>query len=181
MKALESQFYLKRDIANFIFIRSAIPGDDLQVGDLLAYSYLPTEKNSLQAYEQSESEQNLRDVRTKRVHGIVRVLELGYKVIGTYTLIPPNSSLDESWTYNTATLCHMAIDPDYRGLRLSINLLNDAIEVARKWQVEKICIQICSDALNIARLFEKFGFIRDKIGDMNYFSYKMKGYSYPLA
>lgn len=177
-----SELLKRRDLSNFVRLRTSHPGDDLAVGDLLARSFRETYARKLpSAVCPPEQENELRDVHSRRLNGVVRVIELGFQIIGTYSLIAPKSDLDESWTSNTCTLRCVALDPHFHSLKLSEQLLKDAVEIAERWKTEGICLHVQSGAEGVANLYMRFGFERSEVGDKVWFGSRIKGYFLKLV
>lgn len=181
-KMLAENLVTRRDVKNFISVRAAYPGDDLAIGELLVQSFreaylkkLPTVMTT------AEREIELRDVHSRRRQGVVRVLELGFQIIGTYSLIPPEAPLDASWTPNTCTLRCLAIHPRFHSLKLSEQLISDAIGMVRSWRSAKICLHVQAGARGVAHLYTRFGFGRDERGDGFYMGNVIEGYVLDLT
>ena len=167
----------RRDLLNFVRLRNAHPGDDLNVGDLLVRSFRETYAQKLpEVLTTPARELELRDVHSRRLNGLVRIVELGFQVIATYSLIAPGHALDESWTPNTCTLRCVAVDPRFHSLQLSETLLQDAFDMARKWRAAKICLHVQAGADGVARLYERFGFVRSMEGDKVCHGNPIQGY-----
>lgn len=167
----------RRDLTNFMKIRTAHPGDDLVVGELLVKSFRETYAQKLPTISTTlEREIELRDVNSRRINGVVRISELGFQVIGSYSLMSPGSALDESWTPMTCTLRCVAIDPQFHSLKLSEKLIFDAIGVAKNWNAAGIALHVQAGADGVARLYEQFGFERDRRGDKKCMGHPIDGY-----
>jgi GNAT superfamily N-acetyltransferase len=174
---LGNELLKKRDLSNFISLRTAHPGDDLAVGDLLARSFRETYLKKLPGLvTPEEREIELRDVNIRRRNGIVRIMELGFQIIGTYSLIQAGGALDDSWTANTCTLRCLAIHPRFHSLRLSDQLLNDAIGIAKQWHADSICLHVQGGAFGVAKLYEHVGFERQLEGDKVIHGNPIEGY-----
>lgn len=177
-----AQLLLRRDLINFVRLRTGHPGDDLSIGDLLVESFKETYAKKLPTViTNHEREIELRNVASRRQNGVVRIIELGFQIIGTYSLLSPNSPLDESWTPNTCTLRCVAIAPQFHSLQLSEKLVADAIDVAKHWRADHICLHVQSGADGVARLYEKFGFRRAPEGDKLALGNQIEGYLLNLA
>ncbi len=176
-EAKRAELLQRRDLINFIRVRHAHPGDDHLVGELLSKSFRETYAKKIpDLLTPPERERELRDVKTRREHGVVRVVELGFQLIGTYALIPPTAALSEGWREGAATLRCLAIDPAFHSLKLSERLLTDSVEQARLWSCAGICLHVQSGALGVARLYEQFGFTRDSLGDKLSMGSLIEGY-----
>lgn len=172
----------RRDLSNFVKIRTAFPGDDLNLGDMLVRTFRETYSRKLpNLITTDQREMELRDVHSRRLNGVVRVLELGFQLIGTYSLMAPQSALDDSWTPSTCTLRCVAVDPGFHSLRLSERLLEDAMMRARDWRAEAVCLHVQSGATGVAKLYERFGFQRDPRGDKTSYGYQIEGYLLALS
>lgn len=171
----------RRDLTNFLRLRSAHPGDDIAVGELLVTSFKETYAKKLPyVITSADREDELRDVSSRRRVGIVRVVDFGYRVIGTYSLIHPESEANEAWTANTCTLRCLAIDTEFHSLKLSELLLLDAVEIATSWKAQKICLHVQDGAAGVARLYETFGFRRCEEGDKEYYGMRILAYIYDI-
>jgi ribosomal protein S18 acetylase RimI-like enzyme len=167
----------KRDLANFISLRTAHPGDDLAIGELLVRSFREAYQKKLPTVmTTAEREIELRDVQSRRRNGIVRVMELGFQVMGTYSLIQSGCALDESWTPDTCTLRCLAIEPRFHSLKLSEQLLADAFAIAKRWRASAICLHVQAGAEGVAKLYRRFGFQRQEGGDKMNFGNLVEGY-----
>lgn len=167
----------RRDLTNFMRIRNAHPGDDLVVGEMLVKSFRETYAQKLPTISTTpEREIELRDVNSRRINGVVRISELGFQIIGSYSLIAPGSALDESWTPMTCTLRCVAIEPRFHSLKLSEKLIFDAIDVAKKWNTDGICLHVQAGADGVARLYGQFGFERDPRGDKHCMGNAIEGF-----
>lgn len=172
----------RRDLANFLSTRTARPGDDLMVGELLVRSFRETYARKLPTmFTPASRELELRDVARRRHNGIVRIVELGFEIIGTYSLIAPGTALDESWTPNSCYLRCLAIDPRFHSLKLSDRLISDAIEMAKRWSASSVCLHVQAEAPGVGRLYEGFGFTRSAAGDRLNYGTQIEGYALTLG
>jgi ribosomal protein S18 acetylase RimI-like enzyme len=177
MNEMAMDLLKRRDLSNFVKIRTAFPGDDLNLGEMLVRTFRETYNRKLpNLITTDQREIELRDVHGRRRNGVVRVLELGFQIIGTYSLMAPQSALDDSWTPGTCTLRCVAVDPGFHSLRLSERLLEDALARARDWRAEAVCLHVQSGATGVAKLYERFGFRRDPRGDRISHGYEIEGY-----
>ncbi|NJL25280.1 MAG: hypothetical protein HC902_08945 [Calothrix sp. SM1_5_4] len=68
----------RRDLTNFLQLRNAHPGDDPEVGALLVKTFRDTNAVKMPGLDMPpEREKELRDVSSRRMNGVVRVIELG--------------------------------------------------------------------------------------------------------
>ena len=177
MNQAQASITSPRDITHFLTKRVSHPGDDLVVGDLLIRAFVPTyqEKLSLETCESRRSE--LRDIESRRRCGVVYVLELGYRIIGTFALISPNTEQSQAWLDGAGTLRCVAIDPDFRGYGFSSELLKISDEVASAWKLPAICLHVQEGADSVARLYRQHGYVRDPRGDSVSHGQAILGYS----
>lgn len=171
----------ERDLINFAKIRTAYQSDDLALGDMLVRTFRQTQQESLSyLLTSTKREIELRDIQSRRRNGRVRILELGFQIIGTYSLSAQKSAQDESWTDNICTLHCVAIERKFQSQAILEKLLIDAIHQAQKWRAEGICLHIQEDADAVARVFGQFGFKHDTRGDKLWMGATIKGYLLPL-
>ena len=169
MEELNS-FHLKtspRDIYRYIRLRAAEKSDDLKVGLLLVKTFLQTHSLKLpHAIPNEKRIAELQSVEQRRNGGEIYVLELAEEtIIGTFGLIHPESSINQSWLSNSANLRCVAIDPRFQGIGLSDLLLKMAVDRAKKWRASYIALHVHKGATGVANLYKKYGFQRDTKGD----------------
>jgi len=170
-----------RDLINFIQLRAALPSDDLALADLLTRTFLSTYEKKLPFLATTEERKyELRNVGERRKNGYVCVAELGYRIIGTFALIHPESSANEAWRVNGATLRCVAIDPDFHGLELSTLLLQEADRIAQLWNAESIYLHVHKGAARVASLYGRHGYLRDSSGDKISHECELEGFFKPL-
>lgn len=171
-----------RDIVNFIHLRQASPADDLAVAELLLHTFLSTYQAKLPSVQTSEErKRELRDVGSRRRQGFVGVAELGYQIIGTFSLIHPESPSSEAWAEPGATLRCVAIDPEFHGLALSELLLSEADRVAKAWGARKMYLHVQEGANKVALIYQRHGYVRDLAGDKCSFGSKLEAYRKDLS
>lgn len=172
----------KRDIINFINARIAKPSDDFNLGQFLIHSFQvkQTEKTP---YHNDTDERllDLMNVQQRRDNGVVIVYELGYKIIGTFTLFYPSSNLNNSWLPNSTLLRCVAIDPSFQGLDLATHLLDDADRISYQMGARHCCLHVFKIATSVARLYEKNGYLRDSAGDHISSGAEVLGYAKKIA
>ena len=155
-----------RDITNFLTIREGQPGDDRNLGEFLVRVFTETYREKLpQVSTSAERISDLMDVITKRRSGVVCVLELGYKIVGSFSLIHPDAKISDAWLPNSATLRCVAVDKEYHGLGFSELLLREAHRRAASWGMESVCLHVQKGADKVAALYEQVGYKRDPRGD----------------
>lgn len=166
-----------RDISHFLQLRVARMEDERVIGELLIRSFEQTYRTKLPSVVTNQARKiELLDVASRRRQGVVYVLELGYRIIGTFALIPSNDSSTQSWVAGATNLRCLAIDPDFHGYGFSETLLSEAERVARNWNARAICLHVQKGAEGVARLYEKYGFVRSPEGDMSSFGNENEGY-----
>lgn len=171
-----------RDLANFIQLRPAFPSDDLSVAELLLHTFISTYAQKLPTITTSdERKKELRDVGSRRKQGYVCIAELGYRTIGTFSLIHPESPLSEAWRPNGATLRCLAIDPEFHGLALSELLLDEADRVAGAWNAGAVFLHVQNGADRVATLYQRHGYVRDPLGDKISHGSSLEGYCKNLS
>jgi len=166
-----------RDIINFISLRQATPADDIAVAELLTHTFISTYREKLPAVLTSEErKRELRDVGSRRRQGHVCVAELGYRTIGSFSLIHPESEASEAWGPHGATLRCVAIDPEFHGLALSELLLNESDRIAKAWGARAIYLHVQKGASKVAILYQRHGYVRDAAGDKISFGAEIEGF-----
>lgn len=170
-----------RDIFDFINIRQASRIDDDAISDLLVNSFTETYAQKLpQIVTPQQRISELRNVKSRRENGEVCVLEFGYRIIGTFSLIRADSEYSESWIEKAANLRCLAIDPEFHGLGFSEALLAESERLARSWSLNYICLHVQQGAEGVARLYKKRGYIREPHGDFESHGLPVEGYFLPL-
>lgn len=171
-----------RDIFDFVNIRQASGLDDDDIGDLLVKSFTETYAEKLPHIATPQKRvSELRNVKSRRENGEVFVLELGYRIIGTFSLIRPDSNQSESWIQKAGNLRCLAIDPEFHGLGFSEVLLNESERIARSWSLSFICLHVQKGADGVAKLYKKRGYIREPHGDFESHGLPVEGYLLPLS
>ncbi len=172
----------KRDIANFLTVREATSEDESCVASLLLNSFDTTYAEKLpQAVLSEDRKRDLQDVNARRKGGGVWILEMGNRLIGTFSLLLPSSQLSESWLPDMATLRCVAVAPEYHGLGLSERLLQEADDRVRLWGLKGICLHIVKEATSVGRVYERYGYLRDRRGDREFLGLSLSGYIRPLS
>lgn len=171
-----------RDIFDFINIRTATRLDERAVGNLLVTSFAETNARKNPGVATSpERIAELQDVRSRRQNGEVVIIEFGYRIIGTFTLIRPGSSLaPECWLKNAALLRCVAIDPEFHGLGFSEILLAESERLAQSWSASYICLHVQQGADGVAKLYRRRGYERDPSGDFDIHGYRVEAYALSL-
>jgi GNAT superfamily N-acetyltransferase len=168
----------KRDVLNFMRWRDATEADDRAIAQLLLTTFIVT--NAFKRPDLASTAERVRelnDVASRRLSGVVRLLEFGHRLIGTYALMRPKTTECLAWTGNAAYLRAVAIDPEFQGINLAESLIENAIQIARLWEVERICLHIVRGSDGLARLYGRFGYDRDPRGDQIGSGFELDGYS----
>ena len=178
----ESHSLGRRDILNFMKMRESQQEDDLTIGGLLIDAFTYTYAEKLPATRTDEQRIfELFSMRRRRQYGAVRVLELTNRIIGTYSLIRPQTEECQGWTSDSANLRCLAIDREFHGMGLSKLLLTDALDLASQWGVKGIDLHVQDGAVGVARLYESFGFRRDVSGDLQPPGNRLLGFHLPVT
>lgn len=171
-----------RDVLHFISTRDACERDDDALGAFLLKVF------GVAAFEQTPGFpllpgriQELMAVRQRREGGIVRILELGQRLIGTYSLLKPEAANSGGWLPSAAYFCSFAIDMSVQGLGLAPILMLDAQAKALHWDLSAINLKVVATAKGLHRLYEKLGFVRDPRGDGQEFGFDLLGYTCQLS
>ena len=156
----------KRDVYNFMEWRDVGASDDYRVSQfLLATFALTTAIRRPELVNTAERVQELNDVCSRRASGVVRLLEIGHRIVGTYALMRPNTKECLAWIEGAAYLRAVAIASDFQGIKLTDSLMADAIRVAQEWNVTRICLHVIQGSEGLARLYQRYGFQADSSGD----------------
>lgn len=155
----------KYDVRNFLNKRIARPSDDLNIATLLEDSFVKLYAEKLNLQTPASRLQELKDVALRRANGAVALIELGYRTVGTFSLIEAQSPLSQSWVVGAANLRCVAVDPHYQGFGFSDVLVSWADEIAIMWKVKSICLHVQEGAEALERLYSRHGYVRDPAGD----------------
>lgn len=164
------------DVRNFLVRRVARPGDDLQIAALLEQSFVSVYEKKLQLTTPEGRRRELRDVATRRENGMVGVLELGYRIVGTFSLIAPLAKSSQCWIPEAANLRCLAVDPEFQGYGFSDLLVRWADEVGRAWKVSTMCLHIQEGADSLGKLYSRHGYERAPEGDTSSHQGPILGY-----
>lgn len=171
----------RRDIARYLRLRDARADDDLVLAGLLVRTFTETYAEKLpDVSTDARRVLELTGVAKRRESGVVRVLDFGFRVIGTYALARPGTAENQAWRAGAVSLRCLAIDPEFHGLRFSTILLQDADAIARHWGCTQICLQVQGGAEGVARTYQTFGYERDPAGDALGASGVLEGYTLSL-
>lgn len=171
----------KRDVLNFMRWRDASEADDRAIAQLLLATFTVT--NALKRPDLASTAERVRelnDVASRRASGVVRLLEFGHRIIGTYALMKPGARECLAWIGNAAYLRAVALDPEFQGINLAESLIENSIQTARLWEVERICLHIVRGSDGLARLYGRFGYDRDPRGDQIGSGFELDGYTAPI-
>lgn len=166
-----------RDIINFIRLQSSSPDQDSAIGDLLVKAFTETYALKLPDIVAPAGRiQELRNVAARRQAGVVVILELGYRIIGSFSLIKPGEVVSESFRRNSANLRCFAIDPEFQGLGFAEILLAESERLARIWNCDGICLHVQNGAFGVERLYKKRGYARAPKSDLISYGFKVDAY-----
>lgn len=154
--------------AKKLFIRPSEHKDDHEVGELLVRSFDIQNRRLMPGVVCSSARrQDLRNQIKKRELALVLVGEIEGVVAGTVTLFPPGSEGNEAWLAKAVDLRCLAVHQDYFGKGLSQLFLEKCIDVAGEWSAGAVCLHIRRGAKGLGRLYERNGFARDPLGDID--------------
>ena len=171
-----------RDISHFLAMRDYAPADAHAVSGLLVSAFTQTyARKLLDVRTDADRVLELIDASARHNCGAVRILELGHEVIGTYSLVRPGTSENQAWHEDAASLRCLALDAKLHGLGLSSTLLADAIALAGRWSVPRICLHVQHGADGVARLYTRAGFERDRAGDTISCGNRIEGYTLTMS
>lgn len=149
-------------------IRLATEKDDAFLGELLIQSFVETYAKKMPEVVVSEKRKlDLRNLKSKRDTAKVFVAQSGGQVVGTVTLFPSSHPETESWKSKSCDLRYMAVDPTFQGKGVADQLIEACKTQVKEWQLEFICLHVRRGAGGIARFYEKHGFIREGVGDLD--------------
>src|SRR5262245_24866750 len=114
--------------------RDATVADDRLVSQLLLATFAATNAAKRpDLVSTAERIRELEDVAGRRASGVVRILEIGRRIVGTYSLVRSGSPACVAWSERDAYLRAVAVDPEFQGIRLADSLMTDALALARAW------------------------------------------------
>ncbi|MEZ4751509.1 MAG: N-acetyltransferase [Bdellovibrionota bacterium] len=174
-------FARKRDVVNFLNTRLATVSDDDSVGDFLVKTFNQTYAEKLpDAVLNLDREAELRDVASRRRDGGVWLVELGYQLVATFSVIRPGAPGNDAWLPEAALLRCVAVDRAFHGLRFSSLILESSKAIATEWRASHLCLHVQQGAQGVARTYENFGYVRDTRGDNNFLGSLVEGYALNL-
>jgi hypothetical protein len=156
----------RRDIVNFITLRQAHPRDDLALGEFLVTTFR-TKQNEKNPDWQDSAERiiDLLNVKDRRENGVVLIYELGYQIIGTFSVICQQAAINTAWLPNSTMLRCIAVAPSFHGLSLSKEMLQEVDRISLRMGATHCCLQVNELASSVAQLYIKSGYNRDFCGD----------------
>lgn len=165
----------KRDFINFVSIRNSEPKDDSILGDLLVSVFSRVNQEKVGVSMTKERMTELQKTTDRRIESLVRILEFGSQIIGSYTLSFPGSSHYLSWNSNDCYFSTFAILPEYHGLELGPLLLLDAQSIALSQSIPSISILVEKDAHKLHNFYQKQGFYFDPSGNQKHVGMNLLG------
>lgn len=160
------RFSSKRDILNFINIRDAKESDDKDLGDLLVETFRDTnaEKNQKSTMN-SEREHELRNTGYRRENALVRVVELGNMLVGTYTLSKPGAKTNTSWIEDSCYFSTLAVSKTLHGLNIGKMLVLEALVTSLDSTSKHMTLSVEKYAPGLQQFYKNMGFYYDPRGD----------------
>ncbi|WP_164010859.1 GNAT family N-acetyltransferase [Pyxidicoccus trucidator] len=156
-----------KEVVGRAVIREARPEDDAAVGDLLVEAFITQYAKKLpEVVYTEERKRELRDVASRRKVATVLVAEVDGGVCGTVALFPPGAPGSEAWLPKAADLRGLATAVRFHGSGLARPLLDAAEALARRWDVDAVCLHVRRGAEGVARMYMNRGFVREPAGDM---------------
>ncbi|MCP3136972.1 GNAT family N-acetyltransferase [Pyxidicoccus xibeiensis] len=166
-----------RNVADRALVREARPEDDAVVGELLVEAFITQYAKKLPEVVYTEQRKaELRDVAARRKVATVLVAEVDGEVVGTVALLPPGAEGSEAWLPNSADLRGLATSVRHHGSGLGKPLLDAAEALARKWNMDAVCLHVRKGAEGVARMYMKRGYVREPVGDMSLPSVFLEAY-----
>lgn len=184
MEALQylcKQINHSRDIVNYMTLRDAQEADDQQVGDFLLKVFslahcIHTRETPVQPARIEE----ILAVSHRRKNGVVRILELGRKIVGSYGLVRPGKN-SGAWNQNASYFCAFAIDTNMQGLGLAALLIADAQLTSLAWDLPVMDFKVVKFSKKLHYFYQKLGFRPDPFGDCREHEVDLLGFSGPLS
>ncbi len=165
------------DVVGRAVIRDARPEDDAVIGELLVSAFVTQYAQKLPEVVYTEArKQELRDVASRRKVATVLVAEVDGEVVGTVALFPPGAPGSEAWLPNSADLRGLATPVRYHGQGLARPLLDAAEALARKWDLDAVCLHVRRGVAGVARMYMKRGYVREPAGDLDLPSVYLEAY-----
>ena len=151
-----------------VSIRSAGPGDDEAVGDLLVRAFEVQYAKKMPGHIVSARRKaDLRAQAEKRTDSTVLVADVEGRIVGTVAVYRWGARRSEAWTEGAANLRLLAVDVDHLGRGLSAILLDEAERLAWSWGAPAICLHVRRGVTGVARLYEARGYVRERAGDLD--------------
>lgn len=151
-----------------IEIRVPEASDDAAIGELLVQSYTEQYAKKLPEVRlTTERLKTLRDIESKRKKFHIFIAEYKKRILGTVTLLPPTAPENYDWIGNHCDLRFMAVHASARGTGLSNELMQHAIDFARKIDTSGIILHTRQGATGVSRFYQKLGFRRRPEGDVD--------------
>lgn len=153
------------------------PGDvgapewEAALGELLVRSFVENYARVLPAVAVTESrKRELRDVAAMRREGALVVAFAATaeeeSPIGGLTLFPPGRT-HRAWIEGGAEIRYLAVEPG-SPREVARELMAEAHRIAfEAWKVPAICLHVRSEALGVARFYERLGYRREPDHDVD--------------
>lgn len=184
MEALQylcSKFNYSRDLLNYLTLRDAHQGDDSPLGEFLlkVFSLAWCNKNHESVLHPSRIQEILA-VGDRRKNGVVRILELGRTIVGSYGLVTPGKS-SGAWNSNASYFCAFAIDANMQSLGLAVLLMADAQLKSLAWDLPTMDLKVVKSSKKLHVFYQNLGFERDLQGDCREHEVDLIGFTCQLS
>ncbi|NTX05799.1 GNAT family N-acetyltransferase [Myxococcus sp. CA051A] len=166
-----------RDLVGRAVIREARPEDDVAVGDLLIEAFTSQYAKKLpDVVYTDERKRELRDVAARRKIATLLVAEVEGEIVGTVALFPPDAPGSEAWLPRAVDLRGLATAVKFHGSGLAQLLLDSAEAMARRWDVDAVCLHVRRGATGVVRMYMARGYLREPSGDLDLPSVYLEAY-----
>lgn len=156
----------KRDIMGFVNLRLAHVCDDEDLGSFLLRTFSDAHSRfDPENPPTCERIAELLNTRTRRENGMTKILELGRRIIGTYSLLGRESLVSEGWSQEASYFSSFAIDPSMQGMGFAPLMMMDALHEALGQGYQAMELHVTQSAKKLLDFYGDYGFVRDPKGD----------------
>ncbi|MDD9951203.1 MAG: GNAT family N-acetyltransferase [Zetaproteobacteria bacterium] len=182
MNIFRAQAPAKRDLLHYVHLEEANKEDDVALIYFLIHTFEEvTNARIAKGYEMvPQRRAELALTRERRQQGLVKVLKLDTRIIGTYCLLGADHFAD-AWEPSLLYFNSFAIHQDFHGTQLSQLLLADAHVEALKSEANGIGMTVFSELTGLMRFYEKWDFVTDPDGDTTSETGHLLGYRKSLS
>ena len=167
----------REDIIDYISYRNAEEADDLQLAKFLVETFSITNHDKVVLDTMCPDRvKELSATKERRENGLVRVLEIGSSIVGTYSLHNPGAITSGSWEDGAYYFSSLAIHPKLQGLGIGRVLLLEAKARVRHKGEGVLTLHVNENALRLQKFYETLDCVPDKNGDCQYFGITWKGF-----